>query len=93
MHHVVLVQVVDGIEHLADRLGSVLFRELSLFANAVKELSTRRQLRHNVVLVLDNVSLTTLFLRASRLRTRDSNQSWNLTMCGCFMRCSISSSS
>lgn len=66
MHHVVLVEIVDCVEYLSNRLGGILLRELALFANAVKELSTSRQLSYNVVLVLSNVSVTNLLLMASR---------------------------
>lgn len=47
-----LVQVINGAEHLSDRLGSIFLGELSLFADAVEELSASSQLSHNVVLVL-----------------------------------------
>lgn len=49
---VVLVEVVDCIEHLSDRLGSVFLSELALFANAVEELSSGCKLGYDVVLVL-----------------------------------------
>jgi hypothetical protein len=52
MDYVALVQVVDGLEHLADRLGGVLFGELSLFADAVEQLAAGGQLRNNVPFVL-----------------------------------------
>tara|TARA_R110002003_G_scaffold126_45_gene11810 strand:+ start:10827 stop:10955 length:129 start_codon:yes stop_codon:yes gene_type:complete len=39
---IVLVEVVDRIEHLSNRLGSVLLSELALLADAVKQLSTDR---------------------------------------------------
>lgn len=51
-----VVQIVDGIEHLADRLGGVLLGELPLLANTVEQLSARSQLRDDVVLVLPPVS-------------------------------------
>lgn len=53
---VVLVEVIDRLEHLSNCLGSVFLSELSLLANAVKQLSTSRQLGNNVVLVLVHVS-------------------------------------
>jgi hypothetical protein len=87
-----LMKVVDRVEHLADCLCSVLLGELALLANAVEQLSSSRQLGHDVVLVLAVVSLG-LTPRNPDVRTLDSNQSWNLTMCGCFIFCSISSSS
>jgi hypothetical protein len=58
VNDVVLVEVVDCIEHLSDRLGGVLFCELALFANAIEELSASRQLGHDIVLVLAGVSVT-----------------------------------
>jgi hypothetical protein len=78
--NIVLVEVVDSIEYLSDCLGSVLLSELSLLANAVEQLSTSRQLGHDVVLVLIAVSLKSFARRTDRMRTLDSNQSWNLTM-------------
>lgn len=60
MDDVVRVEVIDRIEHLTDRLGSILLGELALLANAVEQFSTRRQLGHNVVLVLEVVSLEIL---------------------------------
>lgn len=89
---VVLVQVVHCIENLTDRLGSVLLGELALLANAIEQLSSSRELSYDVVLVLQTVRLYSSFCVCS-VHTRDSNQSWNLTMCGCFIFCSISSSS
>lgn len=58
MNDIVLVEVVDCIEYLSDCLSGVLFCELALLANAIEELSTRRQLGYNVVLVLAGVSST-----------------------------------
>lgn len=52
---VVFMEIVYCIEDLADCLGSILLSELALFANAVKQLSSGRQLSHNVVLVLQSV--------------------------------------
>jgi len=88
---IVVVEVVDGIEHLPNRLGSVLLCELALVANAVKQLAARCQLGHNVIFVLPPSARTTGGRSAAP--TLDSNQSWNLTMCGWRMRWSISSSS
>lgn len=58
MDHIVLVEVVDCIEDLTDRLSSVLLRKFSLFTNTVEQLSASRQLGHDVVLVLELVSPT-----------------------------------
>jgi hypothetical protein len=91
---VVRMKVIDGIKHLANCLCSVLFGEFALFADAVEQLSTCRQLGDDVVFVLAIVSwVSSLACGAESVCTLDSNQSWNLTMCGCFMRCNISSSS
>jgi hypothetical protein len=56
---IVPVEVVDSIEYLSYGHGSVLLGELALLANAVEELSTSRELRHDVVLVLAAVSSAT----------------------------------
>jgi hypothetical protein len=40
VHHITLMEVIDGIEHLLDRLGSILFREFPAFADSIKQLST-----------------------------------------------------
>lgn len=93
VHHIVVVQIVDGVEDLANGLGGILLRELPLLADTIKQLSARSQLRDDVVLVLSPVSLVGQSTRQCASLTLDSNQSWNLTMCGCFRRCSISSSS
>ena len=60
MDDVVLMEVVDCIEYLSDRLSGVLFCKLALFANTIEQLTAGRQLGHNVVLVLADVSLTAL---------------------------------
>lgn len=52
MYNVLVVQVVDRFKDLLDRLRGVLFGELALITNAVKQLSTGGQLCHNVVFVL-----------------------------------------
>jgi hypothetical protein len=92
MDDIVVVEIVDGVEDLTDRLGRVLLRELALLADPVEQLSARRQLGDDVVFVLRKLGSASQGSSAPVL-TLDSNQSWNLTMCGCFMRCSISSSS
>jgi hypothetical protein len=56
VHNVVLVEVVDCLEDLSNRLGRVLFGEFSLFADAVEQLSAGRQLCNNVIFVLRAVS-------------------------------------
>jgi hypothetical protein len=81
---VVVVQVVDSLEDLSDSLGSVLLRELSLLANAVEQLAACGQLGHDVIFILPRQLLPRDY--TTRSLTRDSNQSWNLTMCGWCMR-------
>lgn len=51
--HVVVVEVVDGVEHLLYGLRGILFRELALIADTVKELAARGQLGNDVELVLE----------------------------------------
>lgn len=50
--NLVLVEVVDGVKDLLNRLGSVLFGKLSLFANSLEELSAGGELGNNIELVL-----------------------------------------
>jgi hypothetical protein len=52
MNDIVVVKVVDSVQDLSNRLGSVFFSKLALLADSVEQLSTSRQLSHNVVLVL-----------------------------------------
>jgi hypothetical protein len=52
VNDIVVVEVVDSIQDLSNRLGGVLFSKLALLTDSVKQLSTSRQLGHNVVLVL-----------------------------------------
>lgn len=49
------MKVVDGFEHLLDRLGSISLCKFAVFANPVKKLSPRGQLGHYVVFVLYNI--------------------------------------
>lgn len=62
VNDVVVVQVVDSIEDLADRLGGVFLCELSLLANAVEQLAAGSQLGHDVVFVLPRSALALLSL-------------------------------
>lgn len=55
MDDILAVQVINSPKYLLDSRSSVLFRELSLLANAVEELTTSRQLRDDVVFVLHPV--------------------------------------
>lgn len=52
MDDVVLVEVVDGLEDLANGLRGILLGELALFANSVEQLAAGGQLGDDVVLVL-----------------------------------------
>jgi hypothetical protein len=56
VHNVVLVEVVDCLEDLSNRLGRVLFGEFALFADAIEQLSAGRQLCDDVIFVLGAVS-------------------------------------
>lgn len=60
---IILVEVVDGVEHLPDGLGGVLLGELALLADAVEELPARRQLGDDVILVLQKGSAPPYFPR------------------------------
>jgi hypothetical protein len=75
-----VVEVVDSIEYLSNRLCSVLFGEFALVADAIEQLAAGRQLCYNVIFVL----LCSARAKGScgAALTLDSNQSWNLTMCG-----------
>lgn len=53
MDNVALVEVVDCIEDLTDRLRRILLCELSVFANPVEQLTTSGELGDNVKFVLD----------------------------------------
>lgn len=55
----ILVEVVDGAEHLLDCLGGVLLGKLALLADTVEQLAAGGELGHNVEFVLqsDTVSL------------------------------------
>lgn len=46
------MEVVDGTEHLPNRLRGILLREFAVLADPVKELSTGGQLGDNVIFVL-----------------------------------------
>lgn len=49
---IVVVEVVDGVEHLPNRFSGILLRKLALVADAVEQLASGRQLGHDVVFVL-----------------------------------------
>lgn len=92
MDHIVVVKVVDGLEDLSDCLGRILFGELAIFANPIKEFSPGGQLCNNVVFVLHSPDQHWTLLHRIR-HTLDSNQSWNRTIWGCFILCSRTISS
>lgn len=94
MDDIVPMKVVDCLEHLLDGLRRILFGKTSLIADTVEQLSTSSQLRDNIVFVLSKVSAgRRLEMWCLSKLTLDSNQSTNLTIWGCFSRCSISNSS
>lgn len=41
MDHIAFMEIVDGVEHLLDRLRSIFLCELSIFTDPVKQFSTR----------------------------------------------------
>jgi len=51
--YIVVVQIVYGTQHLLDGLRRILLGEFALFANAVEELATSRELGDDVILVLE----------------------------------------
>jgi hypothetical protein len=50
--NLVLVEVVNGVKHLLNCLGSILFGKFPLFANSLEELSAGGKLGNNIELVL-----------------------------------------
>lgn len=91
MNDIVLVQVIDSAEHLLDSLRSILLGKLALLRNSIEQLSSSRKLRDDVVLVLNKGQVNfnrfrCVFRSPDTQRTLDSNQSTNLTMCGCLRR-------
>lgn len=50
--NVAFMEVVDGTEHLPNRLRGILLREFAVLADPVKEFSTGGQLGDNVIFVL-----------------------------------------
>ncbi len=52
VNNIVLVQIIDGFQHLSNCLCSILLRKLSFLADAVEEFSARGKLCYNVVFVL-----------------------------------------
>ena len=52
MNYVVIVEIVNRFENLFDCLRSVFFRELAVFTDAIKQLSTGSQLSDDVVFIL-----------------------------------------
>ena len=54
MDHVTLVQVVHGLEHLANRFRCILFGKLALLANAVEQFAPGSELRDNVPFILED---------------------------------------
>lgn len=74
--NIVLVEIVDGVEDLADGLSGILLGEPALLANTVEQLSSGSELGDNVVFVLENVSGNCVRKRSSNiLSTRTSRGS------------------
>ena len=63
VHDVVVMQIVDRVEDLSNRLRGVLFREFSLLADTIEELASGRKLSYNIVFVLVSVSFVTRLAR------------------------------
>lgn len=92
MNDIVVMKIVDSLEDLSNCLRRILFRELAIFADAIKEFSSSSQLRNDVVFVLQSPYQHRTTLGTIR-HTLDSNQSWNQTIWGCFILCSKTISS
>lgn len=52
MHHILAVKIVDGLQDLSNSLGCVLFRESSLLADSIEQLTASCELSKNIVFVL-----------------------------------------
>lgn len=85
MDNIIVVEVVNGPEDLPDRLNGIFLRKLAIFADSVEQFATSGQLSDNIILVL--ISPLGSYIYWWGFRTFDSNQSWNRTMCGCFILC------
>lgn len=53
MNNIVLVQIIHGAKDLLDGLRSILLGELALLRDSIEQLSSRRELSDDVVLVLN----------------------------------------
>lgn len=54
MNNIPLMQIPNRIQDLLDSLRSILFRKLSILANAIKQFSSGREFGHNVIFILSN---------------------------------------
>jgi hypothetical protein len=63
MDDVVLVQIVDSAQNLLDGLRRILLGKLALLADSVEQLSSRRKLGDDVVLVLQREARRLVFCR------------------------------
>ncbi len=81
MDDIVLVQVVDGVEDLLERLGGILLGELAALADAVEQLAAGRQLGDDVELVLDTGRCISLRLPpvSPRVLRKDGSLPWTRT--------------
>ena len=52
MDYVIIMEIINRFKNLLDCLRGVFLRELAVFADAIKQLSTGSQLGDNVVFVL-----------------------------------------
>ena len=93
MNNIVVMQVVYRFEHLFDCSGGVFLCEFPIFADAIEKLPASCELSDNIVLILQNSVKLCRQRVCSQWPTFDSNQSWNLTMFLCFIRCSNTISS
>ena len=62
MNHVIVMKVVDCLEDLLDRLGSVFLCKFAVFTDPVKELSSRRQLCDYIIFVLCSIRRQYLYI-------------------------------
>lgn len=79
MNNVALVEIVDSLKHLPNRLRGVFLRELAIVANPVKQLAAHGQVGDNVEFILAGCQMGGLIARGAEL-TLDSNQSTKWTM-------------
>lgn len=52
MDNIIVVEVVNGLEDLPDRLYGIFLRKLAVFADSVEQFATSGQLSDDIILVL-----------------------------------------